>query len=93
MRAAIEIQDALNTRNLSLTEGRRLVFRIGINLGDFIQRGDDLLGDGVNIAARLESNAAPGGICISGSVYDQIQGAAGKFASGREMIVEITRQR
>lgn len=74
VRAAIEIQDALNTRNLSLPEARRLVFRIGINLGDVIQRGEDLLGDAVNIAARLESNATPGGICISGSVYDQIQG-------------------
>jgi adenylate cyclase len=48
-------------------------FRIGINLGDVIVQGTDLLGDGVNVAARIQTIAEPGGICISGSVYDQIQ--------------------
>jgi class 3 adenylate cyclase len=74
VRCAVEIQDALRTRNDSLPEDKRLLFRIGINLGDVMIKGDDLLGDGVNVAARLESIAEPGGICISSSVYDQIAG-------------------
>ena len=49
-------------------------FRVGVNLGDVVVKGDDLLGDGVNIAARLETIVEPGGICISSSVYDQITG-------------------
>ena len=74
VRAATEIQDALRTRNESLPEGRRMVFRIGVNLGDVMIKGDDLLGDGVNIAARLQTLAEPGGICISSSIHDQIEG-------------------
>jgi len=74
VRCAVEIQDALRTRNDSLPEGQRLQFRIGVNLGDVMVKGDDLLGDGVNVAARLESVAEPGGICVSSSVYDQIAG-------------------
>lgn len=74
VRCAVEIQDALRTRNDSLPEDKRLVFRIGVNLGDVMVKGDDLLGDGVNVAARLESVADPGGICVSSSVYDQIAG-------------------
>jgi adenylate cyclase len=74
LRCAVEIQAALETRNASLPEARRLRFRIGINLGDVMVKGDDLLGDGVNVAARLEGIAQPGGICISSSVYDQIAG-------------------
>lgn len=74
VRCAVEIQDALRTRNDSLPEVKRLVFRIGVNLGDVMVKGDDLLGDGVNVAARLESIADPGGICMSSSVYDQIAG-------------------
>lgn len=74
VRCAVEIQDALKTRNDALPENRKLLFRIGINLGDVMVKGDDLLGDGVNVAARLESIAEPGGICISSSVYDQISG-------------------
>ena len=53
---------------------RRMLFRIGINLGDILIEGDDILGDGVNIAARLEGIAEPGGICISSSAYDQVRG-------------------
>ena len=53
---------------------RRMLFRIGINLGDILIEGDDILGDGVNVAARLEGIAEPGGICISSSAYDQVRG-------------------
>lgn len=74
VRCAVEIQDALKTRNDSLPEAQRLQFRIGVNLGDVMEKGNDLLGDGVNVAARLESIAEPGGICVSSSVYDQIAG-------------------
>ncbi|HUJ88421.1 MAG TPA: adenylate/guanylate cyclase domain-containing protein [Burkholderiales bacterium] len=74
VRCAVEIQDALRTRNDSLPEDQRLQFRVGVNLGDVMVKGDDLLGDGVNVAARLESIAEPGGICISASVYDLIRG-------------------
>ncbi len=74
VRCAVEIQEALKTRNDALPEERRLFFRIGVNLGDVMVKGEDLLGDGVNVAARLEGIAEPGGICISSSVYDQIAG-------------------
>jgi len=74
VRCAVEIQDALKTRNQSLAKDSQMLFRVGINLGDVVVAGDDLLGDGVNVAARLESIAEPGGICISSSVYDQITG-------------------
>jgi class 3 adenylate cyclase len=74
VRCAVEIQDALRTRNDSLPEDRRLQFRVGVNLGDVMIKGNDLLGDGVNVAARLEGIAEPGGICISASVYDLIRG-------------------
>ncbi len=73
VRCATEIQAALRTRNEHLPEEQRMWFRIGINLGDVIVQGGDLLGDGVNVAARIQSIAEPGGVCISGSVYDQIQ--------------------
>ena len=74
VRCAVEVQDALKTRNDSLPEDRRMQFRIGVNLGDVMVKGDDLLGDGVNVAARLESIAEPGNIYVSSSVYDQIAG-------------------
>jgi class 3 adenylate cyclase len=67
-----EIQGAMADCDLDLIEERRLRFRIGINLGDVIADGDDIYGDGVNIAARLEGLAAPGGICVSGTVRDHI---------------------
>ena len=73
VRCATEIQAALRTRNDHLPEGHQVKFRIGVNLGDVMVQGHDLLGDGVNVAARLQSAAEPGGICISGSVYDQIR--------------------
>ena len=73
VRCATEIQAALRTRNDQLPLARQVRFRLGINVGDVMLQGSDLLGDGVNIAARLQSAAEPGGIRISGSVYDQIR--------------------
>ena len=70
---AVKIQEALEHQNKSLPENRQMKFRIGINLGDVIQDGNRIYGDGVNIAARLESLADAGGICVSGSVYDQVK--------------------
>ena len=72
-RCAAEIQDELARRNAALPPERRLEFRIGINLGDVIVEGADLFGNGVNIAARLQALADPGGIFISGGIYDQIK--------------------
>src|SRR4029453_12312106 len=73
VRCAVEIQYALQEKNDELPEHRQMHFRIGINLGDVIVEGERLYGDGVNIAARLESLATPGGICISGTAYDQVE--------------------
>jgi adenylate cyclase len=70
---AVEIQMELAERNAELPEDRRMEYRIGVNLGDVIKEGDRIYGDGVNIAARLESLAEPGGICISGVVYSQVK--------------------
>lgn len=72
VRCAIDIQEALRTRNLNHPPNRRLEFRIGMTIGDVVERGGDLLGDGVNIAARLEGLAEPGGICISRSVHEAV---------------------
>jgi adenylate cyclase len=72
VRSAAEIQRSMADRDLDLAEERRLRFRIGLNLGDVIADGGDIYGDGVNIAARLEGLATPGGICISGTVRDHI---------------------
>jgi class 3 adenylate cyclase len=72
VRCATDIQAALRTANDQLPPNRQVRFRIGINLGDVMIHGQDLLGDGVNVAARLQTAAEPGGICISGSVHDQI---------------------
>ena len=70
---AVEIQKELKTQNTELPETRRMEFRIGVNLGDVIEDGEKILGDGVNIAARLEGLSGAGGICISRTVYDQIK--------------------
>jgi len=61
-------------RDVELTEERRIRFRIGINLGDVLVEGSDIFGDGVNVAARLEALAEPGGICVSRTVHEQIRG-------------------
>jgi adenylate cyclase len=87
VQCGFEIQDSLQTENAELSEDRRMEFRIGINLGDVIQEGERIYGDGVNVAARMESLAEPGGICISGSAYDQVEH---KFAFGCEHIGEQT---
>ena len=70
---ASEIQRAMAARNAEVASDRRLDFRIGLNLGDIIVEGGDIFGDGVNVAARLEALAEPGGICISGTVRDDIR--------------------
>ena len=73
VQCGVAVQKEIRSRNDELPEKRRMQFRIGINLGDVIQEEGRIYGDGVNIAARLESLAEPGGICISGAVYDQIK--------------------
>jgi class 3 adenylate cyclase len=70
---AVAMQKSVAERQQGTAPEKRLVYRIGINLGDVVVEGDDLLGDGVNVAARLQAAAEPGGICVSGSVYDQIR--------------------
>jgi adenylate cyclase len=72
VQCAIEIQQELSTQDPHRPEARRMRFRIGINLGDVMVDGSDIYGDGVNIAARLQELAEPGGILISGPVYDQV---------------------
>src|SRR5580700_120794 len=72
VRAAVDFQEAARSRNLLQPRDHQLRYRIGINLGDVLVRGNDLLGDGVNVAARLEGIAEPGGICVSGTVWDHI---------------------
>jgi adenylate cyclase len=73
VRCAVEIQKELKVKNSELPENRRMEFRIGVNLGDVIEDGEQILGDGVNIAARLESLSDAGGICISGTAFDQVR--------------------
>ncbi len=73
LRCAMKIQRDIAVRCESVPEDRRLLFRIGINVGDVVAEGDDLLGDGVNVAARLEGLAEPGGICISRTARDQVR--------------------
>src|SRR5919106_1380973 len=73
VRCAAAIQQEIERRNADLPEPRRMLFRVGVHLGDVMVGGDNLFGDGVNVAARLEGVAEPGGICISGAVYDQIR--------------------
>jgi adenylate cyclase len=73
VRCAVEIQKEVKTRNADLPENRRMEFRIGLNLGDVIEEGEKILGDGVNIAARMESLSEAGGICISGTAFDQVK--------------------
>ena len=73
VRCAAEIQRGMSERNSETAEDRRITFRVGVNLGDVIVEQDDIYGDGVNVAARLEALAEPGGICISRVVRDQIR--------------------
>src|SRR5207248_7243996 len=70
---AVAVQRGMAERNVSAPEDQRIVFRVGVNLGDIIVEGSDIHGDGVNVAARLEALAEPGGICVSGIVHDQVR--------------------
>jgi len=89
--AALEMQRA--TAAVEASEDRRLLLRIGVNLGDVIDEGSDVLGDGVNVAARLERQAAPGGICISAGVHGEIVGEIGErfFDAGERYLKNLTR--
>ena len=70
---AVAMQELMAERNADVPADKRMLFRMGINLGDVLIEGDDILGDGVNIAARLEGIAEPGGICLSDSAYQQVR--------------------
>ncbi len=87
VQCSFDIQASLQSENAKLSEDRRMEFRIGINLGDVILDGERIYGDGVNVAARMESLAEAGGICVSGSAYDQIEN---KLAFGCEYLGEQT---
>ncbi|MBW5439062.1 adenylate/guanylate cyclase domain-containing protein, partial [Bradyrhizobium canariense] len=93
LRAAMVFQARVRELTAGAPEDRRIAFRVGINIGDVIVEPHDIFGDGVNIAARLESVAAPGGICISSAVYDQVQGKFGdRFADiGEQNLKNIGR--
>ena len=90
---AVAFQKAMAVRSGGSPPDRRIAFRIGINLGDVVVEGDDLFGDGVNVAARLEALAEPGGICISDVVQKQLEGKADfPFADiGEQQLKNITR--
>ncbi len=87
VQCAVEIQSTLKAENSTLTPERRMEFRIGVNLGDVMVDGEQIYGDGVNVAARLESLADPGTICISGKVHDEIRS---KLALGYEDLGDQT---
>jgi adenylate cyclase len=85
VQAALEIQNRLHSRNKETTPDKRVQIRIGIHLGEVLQDRNEIFGDGVNIAARLETEATPGGICISAITHEQIDGkVAASFKSGGE---------
>jgi class 3 adenylate cyclase len=90
---AIAMQAVMAERNAGVPPDGRMVFRIGINLGDILIEGDDILGDGVNVAARLEGIAEPGGICLSAAAYDQVrEKVAVEFADlGEQRLKNIAR--
>ena len=70
---AVAVQKGITERETPVPENRRIAFRIGVNIGDIIVEDGDILGDGVNVAARLETLAEPSGICIARNVYDQVK--------------------
>ncbi len=74
VRCAVEVQQGMVMREADVPEDRRIRYRVGVNLGDIVIDGDDILGDGVNVAARLEGLAAPGGICVSDVVHQSVAG-------------------
>ena len=73
VQCGIDLQESIQIENTKLSEDKRMEFRIGINLGDVIQDEERIYGDGVNVAARMESLSDAGGICVSGTAYDQIE--------------------
>jgi TolB-like protein/class 3 adenylate cyclase len=77
VRAAVQFQDSISKLTFDDVEKRRIAFRVGVNIGDVIVEPHDIFGDGVNVAARLESIAEPGGICISSAAFDQVRGKVG----------------
>src|SRR4029079_10356380 len=77
VRAAVQFQTRIKELTIGDAEDRRIALRVGVNIGDVIVEPHDIFGDGVNVAARLESIAEPGGICISSSAYDQVRGKVG----------------
>jgi adenylate cyclase len=89
---AVETQKELKTRNVELPENRKMEFRIGVNLGDVIEDGEQILGDGVNIAARVQGLADGGGICISGTAFDQVKHklSVGYQYLGKQTVKNIT---
>src|SRR5215468_10887594 len=93
VRCAVEVQTAMADRTAGIAEDRRIAFRIGVNLGDIIVDGDDIFGDGVNIAARLQEIAAPGGICISSRVHEDVRDRldAAFDQGGAQTLKNITR--
>ena len=87
VQCGVAVQKEIEARNTELPESRRMQFRIGINLGDVIEEEDSIYGDGVNIAARLESLADPGGICVSKTAFEHIEA---KLPLGYEFLGEQT---
>jgi adenylate cyclase len=74
VRCAIEVQNGMDIRNAGVPADERIAFRVGVHLGDVVEEADgDLMGDGVNIASRLEGVSEPGGICLSGAAYEQVR--------------------
>ena len=87
VQGAVAVQKEIKASNAQLPENRKMIFRVGINLGDLVVEGDRIYGDGVNIAARLEALADPGGICISKTIHEQIED---KLPLGYEYLGEKT---
>ena len=94
VRAAVQFQTRIHELTMDDAEYGRIALRVGINIGDVIVEAHDIFGDGVNIAARLEGVAEPGGICISSSAYDQVRGKVGvEFVDSANRAKETSRGR
>ncbi len=93
VRCAVEVQREITTRNTDVRADQRIEFRVGIHIGDVVVDGDDLLGDGVNVAARLEGIAEPGAICLSRAAYEQVHGKLDLVAEdmGEQRLKNIAR--
>src|SRR5262245_12454326 len=93
VRCAVEVQRAMGERNADVPQEKRIEFRMGVNVGDIIIDGSDVWGDGVNVAARLEALAEPGGICVSGPVQEDVHGRLDVAFedTGEQQLKNITR--